>query len=133
MLKRNNVVLVVEDEKPLLEAVKIKLEKSKFDVVTARSVEQAKQYTNDISKIDVIWLDHYLMGKEDGLNFISWCKEEKNTKCKNIPIFVVSNTVSSEKVSAYLALGAKKYFVKSTHKLDEIINEINKTLLENNI
>jgi DNA-binding NtrC family response regulator len=34
-------ILVVEDEKPLADAVKKKLEISGFDVVTARNVEQA--------------------------------------------------------------------------------------------
>ena len=127
---KNKVVLVVEDEKPLLEAIKLKLEKNNFDVVSARSVEQAKQYVNDLNHIDVIWLDHYLVGKEDGLDFIAWCKEDDNVKCKIIPIFVVSNTASSDKVGTYISLGAYKYFVKSNHKLDEIIHEISESLLE---
>lgn len=129
-MDKNKTVLVLEDEKPLLEAIKLKLEKNGFSVVTARSVDQAKQYTEDLEKIDVIWLDHYLMGKEDGLDFIAWCKKEDNVKCKFIPIFVVSNTASNDKVSAYLALGAEKYFVKANHKLDEIIKEISETLLK---
>ncbi|MCX6717708.1 MAG: hypothetical protein NTU76_03475 [Candidatus Taylorbacteria bacterium] len=98
--------------------------------MSARSVEQAKQYVNDLNHIDVIWLDHYLVGKEDGLDFIAWCKEDDNVKCKIIPIFVVSNTASSDKVGTYISLGAYKYFVKSNHKLDEIIQEISESLLE---
>lgn len=130
MENQNKTVLVLEDEKPLLEAIKIKLEKNNFDVVTARSVEQAKQYTDELGHIDAIWLDHYLLGKEDGLDFIAWCKEDSNAKCKKIPIFVVSNTASSDKVATYLSLGAEKYFVKSNHKLDEIIKEISEVLLK---
>lgn len=127
-MNKNKVVLVLEDEKPLLEAIKIKLEKNNFDVVTARSVEQAEQYTSDLDHVDAIWLDHYLLGKESGLDFIAWCKEDNNAKCKNTPIFVVSNTASADKVSTYMKLGAEKYFIKSNHKLDEIIKEISKTL-----
>lgn len=129
MENKNKVVLVVEDELPLLGAIKLKLEKNNFDVVTARTVDQAKQYTEDLEHIDVIWLDHYLLGKENGLDFVVWCKGESNTKCKLIPIFIVSNTASSDKVLTYLSLGASKYFVKSNHKLDEIIKEIDKVLL----
>ncbi|MFA6354848.1 MAG: response regulator [Candidatus Paceibacterota bacterium] len=128
-MNNNKVILVLEDERPLLEAIRLKLEKNGFEVVTARTVEQAKQYTEEIDHIDAIWLDHYLMGKENGLDFIAWCKEEDNAKCKEIPIFVVSNTASSEKVSTYMSLGAKKYFIKSNHRLDEIIKEIMETLL----
>jgi len=133
MTNQNKVVLVLEDERPLLEAIKLKLEKAEFDVVTSRSVEQAKQYVNDLDHIDAIWLDHYLIGKENGLDFIAWCKEEDNSKCKQIPIFVISNTASSDKVSTYMSLGAQKYFVKSNHRLDEIIEEINLILSEGNI
>ena len=134
MNDKNKVVLVLEDEKPLLDAIKIKLEKNGFEVVTVRSVDQAKQYTEDLAKIDLIWLDHYLIGKETGLDFIAWCKEEKNARCKEIPIFVVSNTASSDKVSTYMSLGAEKYFIKSNHKLDEIIKEIRETLrMDSNI
>jgi DNA-binding response OmpR family regulator len=124
MSNQNRVILVLEDERPLLEAIKLKLEKNSFEVVTARTVEQAKHYVDDLAKVDAIWLDHYLIGKEDGLDFVAWCKEEDNAKCKQVPIFVVSNTASSDKVSTYMRLGAKEYFVKSNHRLDEIVKSI---------
>lgn len=131
MMKNNKVILVVEDERPLLEAIKIKLEKNNFDVVSARTIEQAKQYVNEIEKIDAIWLDHYLFGKENGLDFIAWCKDGENLKCKETPFFIVSNTVSSDKVATYMNLGAKKYYIKANHKLDEIINDIKEVLVDN--
>lgn len=131
MEKQNKIILVVEDEKPLLDAIKIKLEKNGIDVVTARTVEQAKQYVVDLPKIDAIWLDHYLLGKENGLDFVAWCKEDENAKCKLIPIFVVSNTASPDKVATYMSLGAKEYFIKANHRLDEIIAQIGKELYNN--
>jgi len=127
---KNKVILVVEDEKPLLEAIKIKLEKRGFDVVTSRSIEQAKDYAQDLKQIDAIWLDHYLLGKENGLDFVVWCKEGENPRCKDTPIFLVSNTATPDKVTTYLSLGIEKYFVKSSHKLDDIINDVVGSLLE---
>ncbi|MCX6712078.1 MAG: response regulator [Candidatus Vogelbacteria bacterium] len=123
-MSEDKVILVVEDEQPLLEAIRLKLDKNNFKVVTARSVEQAKQYVIDLAQVDAIWLDHYLLGKEDGLDFVAWCKEGDNAKCKNIPVFVVSNTASHDKVASYLQLGIKEYFVKSNYRLDEIIATI---------
>ncbi len=79
--------------------------------------------------MDVIWLDHYLLGKESGLDFVVWCKEEA-ADYKNIPIFVVSNTATPEKIQTYLRLGINKYYVKAERRLDEIIKEI-KFFLEN--
>lgn len=120
-------ILVVEDEIPLLEAIKKKLEKNGFSVVGARSVEQAKNHILDIDKIDAIWLDHYLLGKENGLDFVHWCKEGK-TECKKTPIFVVSNTASADKVRKYMMLGVAKYYIKAEKKLEDIIGEIKKQL-----
>jgi len=119
-------ILVVEDEKPLSDAIKLKLEKNNFNVATARTIEQARGYVDDLEKINAIWLDHYLMGKENGLDFIAWCKTGDNEKCKNVPVFIVSNTASPDKVVTYLAFGAKEYFVKSNHRLDDIIESIKK-------
>lgn len=120
---KNKIILVVEDEKPLLEAIDLKLKKSGFDVITARTVEEGKNYVNSLEKIDAIWLDHYLMGKEDGLDFVAWCKEDDN-KCKQVPIFVVSNTASPDKVATYLSLGVNDYYVKANYRLDQIIEAI---------
>ena len=46
------------------------------------------------------------------------------SKWTKIPIFVVSNTASSENLQSYIRLGVDKYSVKSDHRLDEIAGEI---------
>jgi DNA-binding response OmpR family regulator len=126
----NKTVLVLEDEIPLQNAIKIKLGKSGFDVVTARTVDQAKNHLADIEGIDVIWIDHYLLGRETGLDFVAEVKN--NPKWKKIPIFVVSNTASPDKIKAYLGLGINRYYTKSDFKLDTIIDEI-KNILDSGV
>ncbi|MFH1233308.1 MAG: response regulator [Patescibacteria group bacterium] len=123
MTEAKKTILVVEDERPLLGAIKIKLEKNGFAVLTARSVEQALNHLEDVGKVDVIWLDHYLLGKENGLDFMVKCKQD-GSWCKNVPIYVVSNTASADNVQAYLKFGVNKYYVKAVTRLDEIIQEI---------
>ncbi|NCN25504.1 hypothetical protein COT94_02365 [Candidatus Falkowbacteria bacterium CG10_big_fil_rev_8_21_14_0_10_37_14] len=120
-------VLVVEDERPLLEAIKEKLERNNFKVFTARSVDEALARLEEAGIVDVIWLDHYLLGKASGLDFVGKCKE-KNSKYSHVPIFVVSNTASDDKVQAYLKLGVTKYYVKAEKRLDEMIVDIRETL-----
>lgn len=120
-------ILVVEDERPLMEAIKAKLEKNDFKVVTAASVAQAFNYLEDEVKIQVIWLDHYLLGKENGLDLVAKMKED-GSKWKEIPIFVVSNTASPDKVNSYLRLGANKYYTKANFRLDTIIGDIREYL-----
>lgn len=124
-MKENKIknILIIEDETPLLEAIKKKLEISGFSTVSARSVEQAMNYLKDGVKIDAIWLDHYLLGKQTGLDFVARIKEEES-EWKHIPIFLVSNTASSDKKIAYLQLGINKYYTKADYPLEKIIQEI---------
>lgn len=116
------VVLIVEDEQPLLAVIKKKLELSGFDTISARTVNQALDYLESVDKVDVIWLDHYLIGREDGLDFV--VKVKDNKQWKKIPIFVVSNTASAEKTHAYLELGISKYYTKANYNLSQIIYDI---------
>jgi len=119
-------LLLIEDERPLVEAIESKLKKYSFDIVTARTCEQALGYMEDVKGIDVVWLDHYLLGETTGLDFIEEVK--KKPKWKSIPIFVVSNTGSSSKRRVYLRLGAVKYYVKADHRLESIVKDIEKFL-----
>ncbi len=119
----DKVILVVEDERPLSEAIKIKLEKSGLGVVTARSIDQALNHLKDQVKVDAIWLDHYLLGKGNGLDLVVKIKSD-DSPWKTIPIFVVSNTVTQDKISSYLNLGVNKYYTKADYRLEDIIKDI---------
>jgi DNA-binding response OmpR family regulator len=121
-------ILVVEDEKSLLDAIEIKLTKNGFTVIKARSYNEAIE-SLETNEIDAIWLDHYLLGKESGLDIVTKIKSQ-DSKWKNIPVFVVSNTATSEKVQSYIHFGVEKYFVKSNFRLEEIICDINNCLKE---
>ncbi|OGC38600.1 hypothetical protein A2V54_02035 [candidate division WWE3 bacterium RBG_19FT_COMBO_53_11] len=122
------VILVIEDEVPLLEAIKRKLELVGFDVLTATTTDQALSCLQDVKKVNLIWLDHYLFGKEPGLLFVAELKN--NPKWKLIPIFVISNASGAEKKQAYLSLGADKYYAKVDYRLEQIVNDIHRFLAE---
>lgn len=117
-------ILVIEDEKPLLNAIQKKLELSDFEVLTARSVDDAMRALKEHTGVRALWLDHYLLGKESGLDFVARLKE--SSAYQHLPIFVVSNTASPEKVQSYLHLGVNKYYTKSDNSLDQIIADIQK-------
>lgn len=114
-------VLVVEDERPLAVAITKKLQISGFETVLATSVEDAKKLLGAWS-IDVIWLDHYLLGEASGIDFVKIIKA--NEKWSHIPVYIVSNTAGDDKVRTYLKLGVDNYYVKSNHRLEEIIHAI---------
>lgn len=121
--KNKKTILLIEDERPLVRVIETKLEKAGFDVVTARTIDQGLSYMEDIETIDAVWLDHYLVGEKTGLDFIAKLKSPES-KWRNIPIFVVSNTASDGNLRSYIRLGVTKYFVKAEHRLDEITNDI---------
>ena len=147
MIKKSSkekTILVIEDERPLLEAINAKLEKNGFNVISARSVEeafnanlkkdksgaitiasieQALDYLESLEKVSAIWLDHHLLGNEDGLDFVKKFKANGG-RWSNIPVFVVSNAASPKTVQSYTRAGVSKYYVKSDHRLDKIIADI---------
>ena len=116
-------ILVIEDERSLAKVIGDKLEHAGFEVLTTRTVDQGLEYMEEISSIDTIWLDHYLFGEKTGLDFVARLKSF-DSKWRNIPIFVVSNTASKDNLQSYIKLGVNKYSVKTDHRLDEMTREI---------
>lgn len=122
MSKQNPTIMVVEDEVLLLQAITKKLKLSGMDVLSCASGQQAIDYLNNVDELpDAVWLDYYLKDM-NGLAFMQELK--KSVKWTNIPVLVVSNSASPDKVHNMLALGAKKYILKAEYRLDEIIDMI---------
>lgn len=125
--QKYKTILVLEDEQALADAIRAKLEKYGFAVTTARTVEQALAYLDELHQVDAIWLDHYLLGTKNGLDFVAELKVVGG-KWNGTPIFVISNTASPEMVRSYMHLGIKRYYVKAEHRLDEIIEDIKRAV-----
>ena len=118
------IVMVIEDEELLLQAITKKLKLNNMDVIACSNGHQAiDQFKNLKNKHGAIWLDYYL-GDMDGINFMEKLRSHK--ELANIPVLVVSNSASPDKVHRMLALGAKEYFIKAEHRLDELVAQIKK-------
>lgn len=138
------VVLVVEDDLPLLEAIQTKLSKEGFEILSSRSVDRAfgmpiedgdsRKVTVDtiqkaiehlakLERVDLIWLDHNLIGTENGIDFVKKFRQNGGRLAK-IPILVVSNTSDIELRKAYAEIGVPDYFVKAEHRLQDIIERV---------
>ncbi len=122
MSKANPTIMVVEDENLLLQAITKKLKLSGMDVLSCASGQQAIDYLGNLDEMpDAVWLDYYLKDM-NGLAFMQELKA--NPAWEDIPVLVVSNSASPDKVSNMLGLGAKKYILKAEYRLDEIITMI---------
>ena len=69
--------MVIEDEKPILGAIKLKLGKSGFRVLDATTVSGGFNILEK-EEVSAIWLDHYLLGKENGLDFVAGLKHDES-------------------------------------------------------
>lgn len=116
------LILLVEDDRSLVNIIENQLVKNNFEVIAVNNVEDALK-TVETKKVDVIWLDHYLLGERNGLDFVVELKKE-GSNFSAIPIFVVSNTATEEKVKSYMRLGVSEYYVKAEHSLGKIIMDI---------
>ena len=123
-----HTILVIEDELSLLNAISAKLEKEGFKVSQARTVEEATSELKKCGMVDAIWLDHYLLGKEDGIDFMTEIRKDRDYD--DVPVFMVSNTASANKMRTYFMMGVSKYYTKAEHKLEEIISDL-KEILKN--
>jgi len=143
---KTKTVLVIEDERPLLSVIEAKLQKEGMNVITSRSVDRAfsteieknakggismssvelaLKHLNDLERVDAVWLDHNLLGSENGLDFV--VKFKKNGgRWSKIPIFVVSNTADPELVKKYAKAKVPNYYVKAEHTLESIVADIRK-------
>lgn len=120
-MSQSRVILILEDDEPLLEAVTAKLQQNAFQTVSTRSVDQAISFLQTIEHVDAVWLDHYLPGK-NGEEFLQFLRDDP--KWKDLPVFLITNSISPDVVNRYLKLGVTQYFTKMLTSLDQIITSI---------
>ncbi|HEX6258296.1 MAG TPA: response regulator [Candidatus Saccharimonadales bacterium] len=129
MTQKQPTVMVVEDEKLLLDAITKKLVISNVEVIPCSSGQEALQQLKALQHLPhAIWLDYYLKDM-NGLAFMEEVK--KDPAWAEIPVVVVSNSASEKKVHHMLALGVKKYILKAEYRLDEILAIIQELIADN--
>lgn len=115
-------VLIAEDDKPMANALKIKLTRAGYDVTLAYDGNQAlKSLGKD--KFSLLLLD-IMMPKCDGFQVLEGMKKAGD-KTK---VFILSNLSQPEDEARAKSLGAKEYFVKSNVSLAEVISRINQAI-----
>lgn len=117
-------ILVAEDDKYLRNAMRVKLEKSGFTVITAEDGQQA------IEKIkanvpNLIILD-LLMPVKDGFTVLAEIKNDPTTQ--KIPVIVASNLGQKEDVDKAMHLGATDYIVKTNMTLGALVEKITRLI-----
>jgi DNA-binding response OmpR family regulator len=101
-------VLLVEDDRGILEMYELKLTLDGYRVVTAADGDEGIALAR-AAKPDIIFLDVRLP-KKDGFEVLTQLRADPTTA--DIPVIILSNYGDDELVDRGLRLGAKEYLLK---------------------
>ena len=117
-------ILVVEDDKYLINAYRVKLTKAGFDVQLATDGDEALTLLSSF-KPDLVLLD-LILPIRDGFSVLTEMK--KQPLWSKIPVIIASNLGQKEDIDRGMKLGASDYIVKSDMTLVAIIEKIKRVL-----
>lgn len=113
-------ILIVEDERPLSKALRIKLEAEDFSVMIVEDGGKAIVEI-DRSSFDLILLD-LVTPNVDGFGVLKHLQEINS----DVPVFVISNLSQKGDIQDARVAGAEQFFVKSDISLNDVIEAIKK-------
>lgn len=112
-------ILIVEDDKILADALKLKFSHQGFEVTSCYNGQQAIDLLQE-HQYDVVLLD-IIMPVKDGFSVLM---ERKQTKNHQTPITVLTAIGQEEKLEQAKLLGASKCLVKSLVPISQVVEEI---------
>jgi DNA-binding response OmpR family regulator len=124
-------ILIVEDEKVLVDTLKEEFEGEGFKVSVAGDGEEALSVMRSKSeRPDIVLLD-LLMPKMNGFTLLEEVSKDIKDNLKAIPIIVLSNLGQDEDLKRALSFGAVDYYVKSQHPISEVVEKVKQHLEKN--
>ncbi len=120
MTTRQYTVLIVEDDTSLRNALSEKLGRAGFITSTADNGEAGlaalAAHIPDCVLLDV------RMPKMNGMDMLKSLR--LTTGCEHLPVVMLTNTSEIENVSEALTLGVQDYLVKSSWRLEEVVQKV---------
>jgi CheY-like chemotaxis protein len=114
-------VLIVDDDKFLLNMYSIKFSKSNFDVNAAATGEEALAKMKDGYQPDIILLDIVMPGM-DGFEILDSIK--KNNIAPNSLIIMLTNQGQLSDIEKAKSFGINGYIIKATTIPSEVVEEV---------
>lgn len=114
-------VLIIEDDGEIQSLYKDRLTAEGFEVIQETSGNKGFFAAKD-NNPDLIILDIMLPGGINGFDVLE--KLKKDSRYKRIPVVVLTNLDSEEKVAR--EIGAVDYVVKANASLDEVVAKVKK-------
>lgn len=118
-------ICIIEDEKPLVEAISQYLEASGYRVISALNGKKAKELLSK-ERPDLILLD-IVLPEMNGIDFLKEM-QKSDSQIKDIPVIVFSNLVGEKSWIEQMGLHVVDYMVKANSSLAEVGERIKKFL-----
>lgn len=124
MTPKEKIILIVEDEAPMLTVLADSLGAEGFEILRA---------TNGVDGLlvaverhpDLILLD-IMMPRMDGLTMLE--KLRADEWGKKVPVIILTNFGDNDKVAEALVDNVSDYFIKSDIKIEEVISRVRQKL-----
>jgi len=113
-------VLLIEDEKEVLELYNLKLTLDEYDVITAENGSEGLEKSFKENP-DLIFLDIKMPGM-DGFEVLKKLRSDERTK--HIPVIILSNFDEQDMIEKGLTLGANEYLIKSQFSPEDISTKV---------
>jgi two-component system, OmpR family, alkaline phosphatase synthesis response regulator PhoP len=117
-------ILIVEDDKFLNNAYKIKFTKAGYEVKVATDGNEALKVMSEFTP-DIILLD-LMMPIKDG--FATLEEIRANPNWKNIPVIIASNLGQQEDIQRGIGLGATDFIIKSDMSMESLMAKVTQLL-----
>ncbi len=124
-MDKKKTILVVEDEKDLLDSYKELIETAGFFALTTSDGYQALDtLSKNLGNVDILLLDLMMPGV-DGLEVLRAIKTNTG-KYGDMPVIILTNMTSESVIRESFSLGASSYLVKTDLDYDGLVKELNK-------
>lgn len=123
-MNKSPLVLLVEDDKPIVEILKRTLKENNIDIIVGYDGKEGLKLAVE-NHPDLILLD-IVMPTMDGLTMLKTLRE--NDWGKTVKVLVITNLSNPVSETEATDLNVEGYIIKSDWRLDEIIGKIKKLL-----
>jgi DNA-binding response OmpR family regulator len=124
MGEKKKLLLVVEDEISLAQALEKKFSSENFEVLIAKDGEEGLAVALEMHP-EIILLD-IIMPKVDGITVLKKLRED--SWGSTVPVIMLTNLSDAEKVAEATESGVYDYLVKSDWKIEDIVKKVNEKL-----
>jgi len=117
-------ILLVEDEKVIIELLEKKLKKEGYEVILARDGEEGLAKMRE-EKPDLILLD-IVMPKKNGFEVLEGMMDDK--RVNGTPVVIISNSGQPVELKRAKELGVRDWLIKTEFDPQEVLDKVEKNI-----